>query len=548
MEVKSLVRKLFSAITVEPFVLAWVLPSCLLIVAMENLNLEKACRVNLRLGNEVCENMINKTINDINCADYSEVISNSSSVVFNETINHLNELTKSVCEAETESQKLLSVVFGIRAPIAAIFPLIIVLFAGGWSDKKRIRKPLVLMPIVGELIGCLVLLMSSIFMDEIPMQVPAYSERIAPSVFGGQTLMLMGIYSYLSEITSEENRTFRFGCLTVFFTLIPIFSIPWSGVLFNYLGYTKLFALCVTIYVLGILYIIFVLKEVKVEIKSDKKEEKSGVDNPTFVNGSTMDIAKKEVVNKGEVAPLPDKGFIREFFDPTLALALIDVVFKKRDGLARTLLLLIIGCNIVFLASLGENDLTYLYTRLKLNWDGIQFSLHITYSTVIALFGTLLMVGVFSKMMKISDPLIGVVSTLLTLISKPIYAFSTTTLMFYVGTTIDIFVSTKAIAIKSIVSKCVPSDELGKMYSVLGIIDSIDAFIFPSLYSIVYLNFVDSFPGAIYIFSEFFFILTFIMYLMIYILLKRKESGSEDPETKESDTYRSNIAYESTSM
>lgn len=136
---KSLVRKVLSAITVEPFVLAWVLPSCLLIVAMENLNLEKACRVNLRLGNEVCENMINKTINDINCADYSEVISNSSSVVFNETINHLNELTKSVCDAETASQKLLSVVFGIRAPIAAIFPLIIVLFAGGWSDKKRIR-------------------------------------------------------------------------------------------------------------------------------------------------------------------------------------------------------------------------------------------------------------------------------------------------------------------------------------------------------------------------------------------------------------------------
>ena len=76
-------------------------------------------------------------------------------------------------------------------------------------------------------------------MDEIPMQVPAYSERIAPSIFGGQTLMLMGIYSYLTEITSEENRTFRFGCLTVFFTLIPILSIPWSGVLFNYLGYTS---------------------------------------------------------------------------------------------------------------------------------------------------------------------------------------------------------------------------------------------------------------------------------------------------------------------
>lgn len=161
----------------------------------------------------------------------------------------------------------------------------------------------------------------------------------------------------------------------------------------------------------------------KVEVKKDTKEEKLGVDNPTFVNGSTMDIAKKEVNSKvgTEIVLLPDRGFLREFFDPTLALALIDVVVKKRDGLARTLLLLVIGCNIVFLASLGENDLTYLYTRLKLNWEGVQFSLHITYATVVALVGTLLMVGVFSKIMKISDPMIGVISTILTLISKPIY-------------------------------------------------------------------------------------------------------------------------------
>lgn len=120
------IRKFFSYISVEPFVLAWVLPSCILIVAMENLNLEKSCRVNLGLSDEICENMINKTINDINCAE-----------PVNETFSdQLKNLSAEVCKAETESQKLLSVVFGLRAPIAAIFPLIIVLFAGGWSDKK----------------------------------------------------------------------------------------------------------------------------------------------------------------------------------------------------------------------------------------------------------------------------------------------------------------------------------------------------------------------------------------------------------------------------
>lgn len=35
-------------------------------------------------------------------------------------------------------------------------------------------------------------------MDEIPMEVPAFAERVVPSVFGGQVLMLMGTYSYLT--------------------------------------------------------------------------------------------------------------------------------------------------------------------------------------------------------------------------------------------------------------------------------------------------------------------------------------------------------------
>lgn len=203
-ENQSWFRKILGYISVEPFVVAWVLPSCLLIVAMENLNLEKACRVNLGLNNETCTNMINKTINNIDCAEVAAALEMSAAAemmnetLANATIANVTELAKAVCDAETASQELLSFVFGIRSPIAAIFPLIIVLFAGGWSDKKGIRKPLVLFPIIGELIGALILLLSSIFMDEIPMEVPAISERVIPSLFGGQTLMLMGIYAYLS--------------------------------------------------------------------------------------------------------------------------------------------------------------------------------------------------------------------------------------------------------------------------------------------------------------------------------------------------------------
>lgn len=116
--------------------------------------------------------------------------------------------------------------------------------------------------------------------------------------------------------------------------------------------------------------------------------------------------------------------------------------------------------------------------------------------------------------------------------------------MFYTGTTIDLFVSTKAVAIKSIISKTIPASELGKIFSVLGIIDSIDAFIFPSLYSFVYLHTVETFIGAFYFLSEFFFILTLIMFVVIYILL-RGTSVVDEKDLEISETYKS---YETTKL
>lgn len=118
-------------------------------------------------------------------------------------------------------------------------------------------------------------------------------------------------------------------------------------------------------------------------------------------------------------------------------------------------------------------------------------------------------------------------------------AFATSTLMFYVGTTIDLFISTKAIAIKSIVSKAIPANELGKMLSVLGIIEALDAIVFPSMYSFVYLHTVETFGGAIFFLSEFFFALTLIMFVIIYIIMRKgnyDEAKEKDAEMSETYT------------
>lgn len=85
-----------------------------------------------------------------------------------------------------------------------------ILFAGGWSDKKGIRKPCMLLPLVGELAALIVLLIASVFMKQLPLEFSSILGKLLPAITGGSNLMLMGVYSYLTELTEEKDRTFRY--------------------------------------------------------------------------------------------------------------------------------------------------------------------------------------------------------------------------------------------------------------------------------------------------------------------------------------------------
>lgn len=81
------------------------------------------------------------------------------------------------------------------------------------------------------------LLISAVFFKQLPLEFSSILGKLLPAVAGGANLMLMGVYSYLSETTADEDRTFRFGVFAQIVPLIPIASLPFSGILFAKLGY-----------------------------------------------------------------------------------------------------------------------------------------------------------------------------------------------------------------------------------------------------------------------------------------------------------------------
>lgn len=86
-----------------------------------------------------------------------------------------------------------------------------------------------LIPIVGEFVTAIGLILCTYF--PVPMEVAGITEAIFPGLAGGWFTMLMGVFSYIGDITTPEERTLRIGILNLCFSLgVPI-GMAFSGIL-----------------------------------------------------------------------------------------------------------------------------------------------------------------------------------------------------------------------------------------------------------------------------------------------------------------------------
>lgn len=225
-------RHMFSLITVEPILACYVMPSVLSALATQNLYLEKACRVNLAFEHHICDALTKR-----------------------ETENYTME--------EEAVQTLVASVAGWKTVLQSFLPCGILIFLGAYSDRVGQRKFCMLIPIVGEFLTSIGLIVNTYFFYQLPVEVAAVTEAIFPALTGGWFTMFMGIFSYIADVTTEEQRTLRIGIVNLFYSLgVPV-GAALSGILVRKIGLYGVFSLSATLYILSFFYGFFRIKEVK---------------------------------------------------------------------------------------------------------------------------------------------------------------------------------------------------------------------------------------------------------------------------------------------
>lgn len=164
----SLIKKIFKNITIEPMFLCYFFPFFFGGVFINNMNFEISCRNNIdkftNLSKDICQLFVRKEAYGISCRsdtisnvteDIMSIISLKHSSIFELVRDNLTSVVEALCKVENEVQVHLANIDAIRTPISTFGPLIIILFAAGWSDKKGRRVPCMIFPFLGEAFGFL---------------------------------------------------------------------------------------------------------------------------------------------------------------------------------------------------------------------------------------------------------------------------------------------------------------------------------------------------------------------------------------------------------
>lgn len=129
---------------------------------------------------------------------------------------------------------------------------------GSWGDRISRKVPIIL-PFVGTLLEHFGYILNSIFIAGSPALLLPSS--FVTGVFGGYLTVLAASFGYLSEVTSLESRTARISIaysVNMFSTSMATFV---SGLMLENTGFLFMFSMTSFCFALGLVYIIFCMKD-----------------------------------------------------------------------------------------------------------------------------------------------------------------------------------------------------------------------------------------------------------------------------------------------
>ncbi|XP_042222277.1 proton-coupled folate transporter-like [Homarus americanus] len=457
----SRVMGVLKGVSVEPLMLLDGLAFSNMHVYIENMQMERVCRVGSGFSQQVCDDL------------------------------------KSDPAASVEVQQRYSVFALYNGIIAAALPLFFILFMGAWSDKYGRKVPLVAVQ-VGHVLHAAGYLLASL-----APQWPAEMlllVTLLDTLGGGTVSFLTAANSYISDVSSEESRTSRVGLAnSIWFLGGPVGTLMGTYI-YTWGGYLPLFATSLTLSLMAVVYVVVCLPESHGPFAKKADASAPGHKSQVELRDSVA------VVYGMEVKATPSSTLhntrptlsimIKDFFNPRRIFDSFKSTLRQREGNTRALILILIFTSL--LRRVTRSPYVFAFTRHVLGWEASDYSLWVTYKNLVATTGSLVAVPLLSGRLGVADNVLAMVGAMSGVLEYVVYGCISDTRPYFIwiAPVAALLLNSCTIAQRAMMTKFVARDEIGKVSAVLGALDGLMPMVNSALYTAIYHATVSVFPSA----------------------------------------------------
>nr|XP_027217403.1 solute carrier family 46 member 3-like [Penaeus vannamei] len=205
----------------------------------------------------------------------------------------------------------------------------------------------------------------------------------------------------------------------------------------------------------------------------------------------------------GDEAELRQDRSIREILSLAQLKTTLLTPFRRRRDQGRRQVIGHIVAILLFISTYGSLNYNYLYTRIKFSWDYKTFTSWSITDTCLLSLGPMVIVPVMSYLWQVQDALIGFLGGVSLLFCYVLRGTAYVDWILYLASVIGLGQGLIVMASRGAISKAVKEEETAKIFAILGAFESGVPALSALVYTAIYNNTLESFPGAIYIFTAF---------------------------------------------
>ncbi|XP_059139026.1 proton-coupled folate transporter-like [Physella acuta] len=373
------------------------------------------------------------------------------------------------------------------------------LLCGAWSDRTG-RKPPMIIPSLGSILAVLLYILGVLLVKHTLMIIMIGG--FVQGALGKSSVITMAVNSYISDTTSDEDRSRMLGQLLAMNFFGLIIGSALAGALQDLTNLQTTLGVVIGFHSASMLTVVIFVKEASDKNSSREKEFKRG--NRDMLSFLSLQSVKDSV--RALVKP-------REEGKRTLVIVAFMAMFLNQT------------CKV------GEQDVTVLFVqKAPLSWQPSGYGYLLSVDCAGMGLCLLLLLPVLSSFFKLSDVTIVLLGLGFKLMRNVATGFCTLTWMVYVSVLVSSPVGVISSGSRSILSKAVCDDETGKVFALASSAETLAKLLGSVVFVNIYAATLDIWAGLAYISAAL--VTLDLIILMVWLCIRYQTKPVVDPLPK----------------